>query len=138
MSPPPADHIPVLDPAALARAEAALADLSGRYLEWAEADLVRMEACLREIMDRPEDRPELLGRLFAVAHDMKGQGATFDYPLVSHLGNRLCRLVEGSPSPSPESLDRIARLVAALGKVVRGRLSGDGGDEGRRLLAEET
>ena len=135
--PPPMDHIPVLDPAALARAEAALANLSDRYLEWAEADLIRLEANLQDIFDRPKDRPELLERLFGIAHDMKGQGGTFGYPLVSHLGNRLCRLVEATSTPSPEELERISRLVGAMGTVVRNRLAGDGGDEGRRLLAEE-
>ncbi len=134
---PVAEHIPILDPEALARAEAALANLSDRYLEWAEADLVRLESCLTEVLGQPDRRREKLTTLFGIAHDMKGQGSTFDYPLVSHLGNRLCRLVEAMTTPSAAELDRIARLVAAMARVIRQRLSGDGGDEGRRLLAEQ-
>lgn len=125
-----------LDPDVLARAEAVLADLSERYLGWVDADLVRLESCLAEVMSRPDCRADLLCRMFGIVHDMKGQGATFDYPLVSELGNRLCRLLEATSHPTTEDLDRIAALAAAMGRVIRGRLSGDGGDAGRRLLAE--
>jgi hypothetical protein len=137
MSPPPAEHGPILDPEALARAEAALANLSERYLEWAEADLVKLESCLKDLLEQHDRRRDRLVELFGIAHDMKGQGTTFDYPLVSHLGNRLCRIVEAMTAPSPAELDRIALLVAAMARVIRQRLSGDGGDEGRRLLAEQ-
>ncbi|MDO8605396.1 MAG: Hpt domain-containing protein [Phaeospirillum sp.] len=125
-----------IDPVGLARAEAALAGLSQRYLSWADADLARLEDCLTQLLARPEDRTELLGRAFGIAHDMKGQGATFDYPLISEFGNRLCRVLEACPRPGAEDLEQVAVLVAAMGRVLRERLSGDGGDEGRRLLSD--
>ncbi|RAU22975.1 peptide ABC transporter substrate-binding protein [Paramagnetospirillum kuznetsovii] len=121
-----ADPFPDLDAAALERAEAALANLATRYLEWAEADLVKLEAALAA---------GRFDQMFGIAHDMKGQGATFAYPLVSELGNRLCRLVETAPTPDAAQLARMAALVAAMGEIIRGRFSGDGGDMGRRLLA---
>ena len=123
-----------LYPAALARAEAALANLSDRYLGWAEADLIRLENCLAEVLSHPEGRADHLARLFGIAHDMKGQGTTFDYPLVSELGNRLCRLLETVPQPTADDLGRIAALAAAMGRVIRERLAGDGGAAGRSLL----
>jgi len=121
---------PEIDPASLARAEAALAALSSRYLEWAEADLHRLEACHATLQT---GGAPLLAALHAIAHDMKGQAATFDYPLVGELAARLCRrtLTEGEPDSAA-----IGRLVGALGEAIRLRLSGDGGDRGRRLLAE--
>ncbi|OAN52405.1 hypothetical protein A6A04_00490 [Paramagnetospirillum marisnigri] len=116
----------------MARAEAALANLSGRYIAWAEADLARLEACWALVMAEPDQRPSHLATLFQIAHDMKGQGSTFDYPLVSELGQRLCRLLE----TRPEALEPMAALVAALGRVIRERLSGDGGAIGNTLLGE--
>ncbi len=133
---PPGQEPPDIDPAALARAEAAVAGLSERYLSWAAADLVRLEDCLAPMLSRPEEWSERLGPLFAIVHDMKGQGATFDYPLVSELGRRLCRLLESSPDPTAKDRERVAGLAAAMGRVIRERLAGDGGEEGRRLLAD--
>lgn len=127
---------PDVDPAALARAEAALADLSRSYLVWVTADLVRLDDCLAHMLSHPEDWSEGLSRLFAIIHDMKGQGATFGYPLISDLGGRLCRLLEASPEPTAENRRRISVLAAAMGRVIRDRLAGDGGEDGRRLLAE--
>lgn len=124
-----------LDPAALARAEAALAALSDRYLEWAEADLARMEACLSEILAHPDQQGQRLPQLFTIIHDMKGQGETFGYPLVSLLGNALCRLLETSPKSGSSGMERAIALASAMGRVIRERLSGDGGESGRQLKA---
>jgi hypothetical protein len=115
----------LIDPEGLARAEAALKRLSVQYLGWARADLVALEAHLAEF---PAD-PSALQRMFRVAHDMKGQAATFDYLLVTELGNRLCRLIEEGGER-----DQLARLVAALRRTLDEELSGDGGEAGRELL----
>jgi len=129
-------ELPELSPDVLARAEAALSSLSGRYLEWAEADAARLRACLDEVRAPGADLTTLLPRLFTISHDMKGQAATFGYPLVSELGNRLCRLIEDSPAPGPEGLARLARLAESMMRVIAQRLDGDGGEAGRVLLEE--
>ncbi|EME70604.1 hypothetical protein H261_07553 [Paramagnetospirillum caucaseum] len=129
-------ELPELSPEILARAEAALAGLSGRYLEWAGADAARLRACLDEILTPGADLALLLPRLFTISHDMKGQAATFGYPLVSELGNRLCRLIETEPAPDPGGLARMARLAEGMMQVIAQRLDGDGGETGRALLEE--
>jgi hypothetical protein len=65
---------------------------------------------------------------------MKGQATTFGYPLVTELANRLCRLIEAEPPLSPDTLERLSMLVDAIGQVISGRMEGDGGEAGRRLL----
>jgi len=122
-----ADDIPDIDPAALARAEAALAALSERYLAWAGADVARLVAGLDGL--RAGDGGSL-AEVFAIAHDIKGQAATFGYPLVTAIANRLCRLIEAGPA----DITAIAAHVDAIAAAVAQRLGGDGGDEGRRLL----
>ena len=129
-------EFPDLPPEVLARAEAALAGLSGRYMDWATADSARLRACLDEIRAPEADLTLLLPRLFTIGHDMKGQAATFGYPLVSELGNRLCRLIEAERAPAPESVARMVRLAEGMERVVAERLEGDGGETGRALLAE--
>jgi len=129
--------MPTLDPEALKRAEAALAAISHRYIEWAEADCARLDAAWTACESGPDRDDRALRHLFQIAHDMKGQAATFDYPLVSALGNRLCREIEAALADGvdPARQSRLAALVAAIGRVVRDRLSGEGGAEGAALLA---
>lgn len=128
--------LPELPPEILARAEAALAGLSGRYMDWAAADAARLRTCLGEIQTPGADFGLLLPRLFTISHDMKGQAATFGYPLVSELGNRLCRLIEEGTAPDSEAVARMVRLAEGMERVIAERLDGDGGETGRALLAE--
>jgi len=129
--------VSTVDPEALKRAEAALAALEHRYIEWAEADCARLAAAWAAWSSDPDYDGAGLRRLFAVAHDMKGQAATFGYPLVGELGNRLCRLAEAGADGGldPDQRARLAALIGAIGRVVRERLSGDGGADGAALLA---
>lgn len=116
-----------LDPDALDRAEAALSRLSERFVQWAEADGLRLAEALAALN---------FTQTFTIAHDMKGQGTTFGYPLVTDLANRLCRLIEDNPSPDAAVLAGMARLVEALRHVIAERMTGDGGEAGKRLLAD--
>jgi hypothetical protein len=129
-------ELPQISPEALARAEAALAGLSQRYLDWATNDATRLRACIQDTLEGNIPLATGLPRLFTIAHDMKGQAATFGYPLVSELGNRLCRLIEANPPSDPSVLPQIARLAQAMTRVIAERLEGDGGEAGRRLLVE--
>ncbi|MGE5503500.1 MAG: Hpt domain-containing protein [Actinomycetota bacterium] len=92
--------LPDLDPAALARAEAALDALQDSYAAWLQADLARLDAALAA--------GDLAGA-FAVAHDIKGQAATFGYPRVTELAGELCRRLKAGGDGST-----VAAMVAEL------------------------
>ncbi|MGE5517354.1 MAG: peptide ABC transporter substrate-binding protein [Bacteroidota bacterium] len=124
-----------VDADALARAEAALAALDGDYLRWVQADVTALAGALAALRQSsgPQWQPSA-ERLYAIAHDIKGQGATFGYPLMSTLAQALCGLIVGAPGDRTV-LARLGVLVAAMTEVVSTRLSGDGGQRGRDLLA---
>jgi hypothetical protein len=115
----------------IARAEAALASLQDGFADWVQADVDRLHAGLEALRG---DAADVAARrvLFSTAHDIKGQGATFGYPLLSEIGQRLCRLLEEA---GPLDVERVAAHVTALAGVLAGRLTGDGGGAGREWLA---
>lgn len=124
-----------VDPEALARAEAALSALSDDYLRWVKADLAALSDTIAGL--RSADPAEWLAakaRLFAIAHDIKGQAATFGFPLLTSLGHTLCREVENAAADAA-LVDRLEALSAAMVEVISLRLEGDGGARGRDLLA---
>lgn len=112
-----------LDFETLARAEAALERLSRDYPRWLRTDLAAARACLAPPMDSD--------RLYTIIHDIKGQAGTFGYPLISRIGQHLCRMLTDETPPP----DRIIALLEAMESVVDHDLTGDGGDRGRELLA---
>src|SRR5579871_4687436 len=87
------DAEPDADIAAILRAESALESLKSEFHSWTTTDVQRLTEC----RDRFAARPDQAARqaLFRVAHDLKGQAATFEYPMISRMASSLTRLLEG-------------------------------------------
>jgi hypothetical protein len=120
-----------------AEAEAAIARLAEGYPEVAQQDLAGAEAALAAALDGPAPRPEQFLRLHNFAHNLKGQGGSFGYPLITCIAQSLCTLVPDDPrrSPPTEAVPLIRAHLDALRLVLAERLTGDGGEAGRTLLA---
>ena len=129
---------PTNDPAglsadAVARAEAALRNLVAEYERRAAQDVGRLKALLAELKDGAA-APAIWEQLHRVAHDMKGQGGTFDYALVSEIADRFCGFLKRTP-PGPQAAMPIGAFVEALATVLNTRLTGSGGEAGTAILA---
>ena len=73
-----------IDPAAIAKAEAALKSLSGNFAEWLQDEVNKLDAARQRI--RSEGlTAETTENLYLRAHDLKGLGATYEYPLVTRI-----------------------------------------------------
>lgn len=119
--------------AALARAQAAVAELGDQYLSWVSADLARLEDCLNGIDDPPA--PAQLRAAFEVAHVIKGQGGTFGYPLVTGIANLLCRYLERARQGAPYRAEIAGACQKSLQRIVADRITGDGGELGAAVMA---
>lgn len=97
---------PLLDPAALALAEAALGNLAADYPRWLEADLQRALASL--------EHPAEPQKCYAILHDIKGQAGTFGYPLVSAVAQLLCRAMQTGQNDPPVLRQGLTVLRHAL------------------------
>jgi hypothetical protein len=75
-------------------------------------------------------------QLYRMSHDLRGLGGTFDYALITAIGEALCGLIDNADLPDDRFLQRrIIAHVAALKAVHQFDLKGNGGKEGERLLA---
>ena len=119
----------------IAEAEAALATLNVDYETWVGADLTRLETAFQDAERDPERRQELLRQAHGIAHEMRGQGTTFGYPLVTHAANSLCRLFEAIDDVADEFALRAIELhIGGLRSIIINRIKGDGGATGRALV----
>jgi len=84
---------PVFDPDAVRRAEQMLKVLGGSMQQWLEADVTRLQD-LRVGAERTGWSYSALEVLATAAHDLKGMGETYGFPLISKLAASLCRLLE--------------------------------------------
>lgn len=119
---------------ALAKAEDVIANLADDYLDWVKEDLVRLEKAYEQLKSGEGDIKENLDSVFQVAHDMKGQGGSFGYDLMTAIGDQLCRLVEKMDKVGPREVNMVRVHIDAMRVIIMKDLKGDGGDEGRQLL----
>src|ERR1700681_286211 len=80
-----------IDMAAVQRAEAALETLKVQFDDWVGTDVARLGDC-RDLYASHPDRAAR-EELFRAAHDLNGQAATFDYPMISRISSSLTRLL---------------------------------------------
>ena len=126
-----------VDEAALARAEQVIAGMKGSYIEWVKSDFERVETAYKRLVNGEGERSANLDEIFSVSHDMKGQGGSFGYDLVTAIANHLCRLIEKFGEQNPDDLENEAiRIhIEAMKLVITQDMSGDGGDTGKAILA---
>ena len=102
----------------VARAEKALAELSPEFANWMDSECERLDIARRNLL---RDGHSVANKeaLFRVAHDIKGEAATFGYPAVASAANSLCRLIEHTPAESPIPLKLIDQHVDAVRAIYR-------------------
>lgn len=122
--------------ATLARAEAAVANLTRNYATWALADVAKARAALAAAVAEPAERAQHIEALFRVGHDLKGQGSSFGYPLVTRIGHSLCALTRDRARPyEARHLDLARSHLDAIELVLSKGIGGDGGTLGAELVA---
>ncbi len=118
------------------KAEKVLAGLSDNYLEWVQEDLKNISAAFDELKAGRGDQKKVLDSIFRMSHDMKGQGGSFGYNLMTAVGNELCRMIEKLPTPiTPAHIEAIGVHVDSMKLVISQKIKGDGGKTGAAILA---
>ena len=130
-----------VDVEALERADAVVAGLKRNYLDWVQEDFSKLMRIYEKAVETPAlERGPVVHDLFFVAHDMKGQGGSFNYHLVTQIGNLLCRFIEANEGVPGIVFDKpqmevIKLHVDAIRLVITQRWEGDGGRQGKNLVA---
>lgn len=107
-----------IDPNAIAKAEAALKGLSSQFGAWLQDEIGKLEAARTAIRMQGLDT-ERADRLYTHAHDLKGLGATYEFPLVSRIAGSLCQLLGGPEQRERTPLRMIDAHVDAICAAVR-------------------
>jgi HPt (histidine-containing phosphotransfer) domain-containing protein len=104
----------------VARAEKALAGLSGEFKNWMVIETDRLAAAHAAIL---KDGFTSFSReeLFRAAHDIKGDAATFGFPSAGAAAESLCRIIEHAPDLDEVPSNLIAHHINAIQAIVRER-----------------
>jgi HPt (histidine-containing phosphotransfer) domain-containing protein len=102
----------------VARAEQALAGLSGEFKSWMLVETERLSAAHVAILKNGFTH-KAAEELFRAAHDIKGDAATFGYPSAAAAAESLCRIIEHAPDLHKVPGDLIKHHINAIQAIVR-------------------
>lgn len=123
-----------IDMAAINRAETAMGALKSEFAGWAQDDVRRLVAARETFAGRPDAASR--AALLRAAHDMKGQAATFNYPLIGRVAGSLSRLIHDLAGGAELSLALVDAHVNAIHVIYRDKVM-DASNKVAVALSEE-
>lgn len=107
-----------LNPGAVAKAEAALKSLSGQFAQWLQDELTKLEAA-RAAVRAQGMNAQTGAQLYTHAHDLKGLGTTYEFPIVTRIAGSLCKLIEEPSQRASAPMHLIDGHIDAIKAFVR-------------------
>ena len=121
-----------IDANAIAKAEAALKAMSAQFGQWLQDEIVKLDQAQAEIRAKGYT-PETAEALYFRAHDLKGLGATYQYPLVTRIAGSLCRMMDDADKRMQAPVAILDAHIDAIRAVVRDEIQTDEHPVGREL-----
>ena len=123
-------------PEAVRKAQEAVAALADNFTEWMQGDLDTALASLAKAKESQPDNASHLSDIYAVCHNIKGQGGSFGYDLITNVGKSLCDYIHDAESASERKLKIIEAHLTAIKFILDRDIKGDGGEVGEQLQAK--
>lgn len=121
----------------LKKANGALRKLRGKYQRELNADMAvlrdEMRLLKQDVVSTGLSEDRLQG-IFRIVHNMRGQAATFGYPLVTEVGRSFCLYILETEDPTTLNIDLLEQHVNALEVIRREHIAGKGDAISREVL----
>ena len=124
-----------LNAGAVAKAEAALKGLSSQFSQWLRDELEKLEAARTAIREQGLTK-ETGDKLYTHAHDLKGLGGTYEFPIITRMAGSLCKLIELPEQRIKAPMKLVDAHIDAIRAAVRDDIKDDGNPMGRMLAQE--
>ena len=124
-----------IDPSAIAKAEAALKSLSSNFAEWLQDELTKLDNARARIRSDGWS-VETAENLYLRAHDLKGLGATYEFPIITRMAASLCKMIDDPATRLNAPMVLIDGHIDAIKAAVRDNIRDDANPVGK-ILAEE-
>ena len=118
---------------AIADADRAIERLSKDYDKHLADDMAALGKDMAAVKADPS--PANLKSLFRLVHNMRGQAATFGFPLITEVGRSLCLYLLETEEDEEVNVDLIEQHVNALRVIYREKIEGQGDTVSRQVVA---
>ena len=111
-----------------------LAELTEIYLEAAQKDVGTLERHISSVLEKTDPWDTTCREMRRVVHNVKGQGSSFGYPLMTEIGESLSHLLKAIEQPHEPQIKLVEAHVTALRFVMDQDIKGPGDEECRTLV----
>ena len=115
-----------------------MAELRQVYLEAVRQDVADLEDLIGKALAESADWAEVCFEMRRITHNVKGQGSSFGYPLMTAVGDSLSVLLKKTDSPDASAFKLAEAHVASLRLVLNQDIQGSGGTQGAELTKRLT
>lgn len=123
-----------IDAGAIAKAEQALQAMSAQFGQWLQDEITKLDKAQSDIRTLGYT-DETAEALYFRAHDLKGLGTTYQYPLVTRLAGSLCKMLDDPAKRMAAPTLLLDAHIDAIKAVVRDEIQTDDHPVGK-VLAE--
>jgi hypothetical protein len=124
----------VLPADVLANAEANLKREAEGFLDWAKQFLDHLAKQVTQAKALSGERTSNFEQINLIAHELRGQGGTFGYPLITVFAKSLYEVTKPPCREDDASLDIVKAHIDTMRAVIREKIEGDGGELGQQLF----
>jgi len=128
-------RLPSIDPGAIAKAEAALKGLSAQFGEWLRDEVAKLDAA-HTALKAEGPTQACMDAVYGRAHDLKGLGTTYEFPLVTRLAGCLCKLLGEKEGRTGVPVALVSAHVDAIKACVRDNVRDSANPVGRALAEQ--
>ena len=121
-----------IDASAIAKAEEALKAMSAQFGQWLQDEIVKLDKAQTDIRNNGYNE-QTAEALYFRAHDLKGLGTTYQYPLVTRLAGSLCKMMDEPAKRMAAPTVLIDAHIDAIKAVVRDQIQTDDHPTGKAL-----
>jgi hypothetical protein len=124
------------DPNLLAKAEKAVEDLKPQMEIHVKAEVVRLNEFMGKVVATQAQDRKILEDMFRVSFELKGQGTSAGYNLVTRFGDSLCRYIENLKQPGAKEIAIMKAHVDSITAITGRGIKGDSNPIGMAIVAE--
>jgi HPt (histidine-containing phosphotransfer) domain-containing protein len=116
------------------KAEQALSEMEDDYEVLVGEEITRIGEFLQTAKDDSTKIADCIKEIHIIGHNIKGQAATFSYPLLTMAAKSLCHFIQENATAAGERLDLIEVHVNTMRIIVAQKIKGDGGKKDQGLI----
>jgi len=119
----------------LEAAELELTAMETDYADWVRGTVDKLNQAHLALRQNPKNHWKYFKIINELAHDLRGEGQTFGYPLVTDFGKSLFEYTRMNIQPDEKFLDLLHAHIESIQVIIREKIKGTGGEIGKTIVA---